>query len=453
MERPMALRVTEARSRLGMASACRLTWLLCAALLPPLSVACSDTPTGTIAIVTDEPDVLTRAPQVVTLVTERIAIDGSRSEITRVSLPADNVDLGERPRTEVGAVGVSGLDATGARVIRGETLFVQWGALEAATLKVFVQRTGELARLPSGPSALDVTAASTIVGRYVLAASGATAEIYDLLALETLPNSATLPRPAKSLAALGTAAVLIDDSGATAFDLTTSQTYAIDAPSGGTFAEVSGGARVTAPDGTQYIVGGTRPSGSTTRILVIDPDGSASFASTTAAREGACATYVEGRGLVVIGGDTAGAGAELLAPKAAIASPLPFPPDTTRRCGATTLDNSHVAYAGGADSPADTGAGSPVRVLDLACTTSCTPSTWTGTETPLVRAESATLSADAILIVGDDKDGASHVVRASPTNGKKEIPLKVARRGGRLVVTPASLVVLGGGAGIEQYLE
>jgi len=408
-------------------------------------LSCGGTPDGSIAIVTgEESDVFSRSPAPVTLVTETIGTDGTRAEISRVELPVDVVRLGDQQRSAIGALAVSGLDAAGMPLVRGETLFVQWGALENTTLEVFVQRIGELARMPHGPPAFDALVATVAVGRYILAANGTSTMTYDLLGLRPVTSVTTLPRPARSIATVGTAALVIDEAGATTFELSDGTTYETAAPAGGTFGEVAGGVQITAPDGTQYVVGATRASGGpTARVLVLDKDGKGSFAGLTVPREGACATYVEGRGLVVVGGDPAAAGAELLAPGATLATPLPFPADAVKGCGATALDNARVAVAGG---------GGPVRVLDLACTTACTPSSWPD-PIPLVRAEARRLAPDAAFVLGDDADGVTHAYRASAT-GLREVPLRNPRRGARLVASPiGALAVVGGGPGIEQYLE
>jgi hypothetical protein len=346
----------------------------------------------------------------------------------------------------VGALAISGLDATGTRVVRGESLLVQWGALETTTLEVFVQRTGELARMPRGPNAFDALVTTMVSGRYVLAANGTSTMLYDLLALRPFESPPVLPRPARSLVSVNTAVLVIDEAGATTFDLADGTSYPLAAPTDGNFAEIAGGMRVGAANGTQYIVGGTRSSGGpTARVLVIDEEGNASFAGLTAPREGACATFVEGRGLVIVGGNDTAAGAELLAPGATLATPLPFPADAVKGCGAATLDTAHVAVVGGP-------AAGPVRVLDLACTTSCTPASWPD-PLPVVRAEVVALAPTTAFVLGDDASGATHAYRASAT-GMREVPLRTPRRGARLVMTPTgALTVVGGAAGIEQYLE
>lgn len=406
--------------------------------------ACKDAPEGAVSIVTgDETDVFSRAPAVTVLVTEKIALDGTKSEIARTTLPAETVDLGERARAEAGALAVTGLDASGATVVRGETAFVQWGAIEGVTLELFVQRTGELARMPRGPAAFDAASVAILAGRYVLAANGTSTILYDLLLLDTT-TSVILPRPARSLLTVETTALVIDEAGASTYDLGAGTTGTLDAPTGGTFAEVAGGKLVQAKDGTQYIVGATRAAGGpSARVLVVDAAGGASFASLVAPRDGACATFVEGRGLVVYGGDANAAGAEVLATGATLATPLPFPADALKGCAVTALDNGRIAVAGGAG---------PMRVFDLACTTACASQAWTDA-IPLVRAESMSLTPDSALVVGDDANGDSHVYRASAT-GLREVTLKTPRRGARLVVTPTNaFAVVGGGAGIEQYRE
>lgn len=408
------------------------------------AVACAGKPEGTLSLTTgEETDAFSRAPAPTSLVVEALALDRSKKELARVALPADDVSLGDLPRSDVGAIAVTALDATNEPVLRGESLYVQWGALENTTFEVFVQRTGELARVPRGPAALDVTIATVAVGRYVLATNGTTTFLYDLLNLRTLDGPPTFPRPAKSLATFDTTALLVDEAGATAFDLQTRRQGSVDAPAGATFAEIAGGATIGAPDGTQYIVGATRASGGATpRVLRLAPDGKLTAIALASPREGACAAWVEGRGLVVVGGSATAPGAEVIAPGAAQGASLAFPPDAVRGCGATALDGSHVLVAG-----------ADARVLDVACAADCKPAVWPGA-LGLVRAQAFTLAPDAALVVGDDAGGASKVFRASAA-GLREVPLRTPRRGARLVPIPQNgfATIVGGGAGIEQYVE
>ncbi len=431
------------------------TWriMTAAAYLATLSLAsCKDTPTATITITTgEEHDAFSRAPTPTRLIVESVHPDGNVTELSRASLPVDEVSLGDKPRTEVGAFRVTATDDVGKVLLKGESLLVQFGALESASLEVFAQRTGEFARLPRAPVALDAPRVGVTLGRYLFAASGTNGILYDLLLLKPAGALPALPRPATSLATFGTAAILIDIHGATAYDFTTGLSSDLAAPSGGTFANVAGGSAVEAGDGSIVVVGGTRPSGgATTGVFVISPEGGARFGALTTPREGACATWVEGRGVFVYGGTDADSAGELLGIGAAIGTTLPLPRDPVRGCGATPLDGSHVLVVGGVGSVSGT---SQARVIDLACTTTCAPAEWRGA-LPLVRAEAFALAANAALVVGDDSTGASHAYRITP-EGAAEVPLRMPRRGARLVALPVkgAVAVIGGAPGIEQYVE
>ena len=369
-------------------------------------------------------------------------------------MPADELSLGDKSRTDVGALRVLAVDAAGKTLLRGETLYVQFGALESSPLDVFLQRTGELARMPRGSASLDAPRLGVAVARYVVAASGTNLVLYDLLRLTMVTGVSALPRPARSLVTFGTAAIVIDEAGASTVDLSTNAASDLAAPAGVSFAEIAGGATVAVPDGSTYVVGATRTTGGpSSRVLVFGKDGSITSATLAKPREGACATWVDGRGLVVIGGNATDPGVEVLAPGALQSAVLAYAPDGVKGCGATTLDASHVLVAGGTGSPADVAGAAPVRVVDLACAAGCIPEVWPGM-IPLVRAESFTVAQGAVLVAGDDATGASRVFRATVA-GTTEIPVKAARRGARLIALPVkgTAALVGGAAPIEQYIE
>jgi hypothetical protein len=418
-------------------------------------LSCKDDPTATVAItVGPELDAFSRSPAPTTLIVENVALDGTVTELSRTALPTDSVSLGDKGRTDVGAFRLSATDGAGKVLLKGESLFVQFGALQEAGLEIFMQRTGETARLPNAPVALDAPRVGLTVARYVLATSGTSSFLYDLLLLKPAPSLGVLPRAAKSLGAFGTAALIIDDAGASTVDLSTGQSSDLAAPTGGTFAEIAGGASTEALDGAVSVVGGTRTTGGpSARVFRIAADGSVAFAALATAREGACAAWVDGRGLFVYGGAGTEAAAELLATGSAIGTKLPFPADAVKGCGATALDGSHVLVVGGVGSPTDVGGAAQARVLDLACTTDCKPTPWMGT-LPLVRAEAIALAPDVALVLGDDASGASRLFRATAT-GPKEITLKVPRRGARMQALPVknTVAIVGGAPEIEQYTE
>jgi hypothetical protein len=417
--------------------------------------ACSSTPTATFTLTTgDEADALTRSPAPTTLIVQALDANGNAQELARTALPTDELSLGDKSRTDVGALRVLAVDATGKTLLRGETLYVQFGALENSPLDVFLQRTGELARMPSSTVALDAPRLGLTVARYVVAASGTNIALYDLLRLTPLTGLAPLPRPARSLVTFGTAAIVIDEAGATTVDLSTNSASDLAPPTGVTFAEIAGGSTVTVPDGSAYVVGGTRTTGGpSARVLVFGKDGTLGFATLAVPREGACATWLEGRGLVIIGGNATEAGVELLAPGQAQSTKLAYAPDGVKGCGASSLDASHVLVAGGAGSPVDVGGAAPARVIDLACGAGCVPAVWPGAM-PLVRAESFARAPGTALIAGDDATGASRVFRAT-AEGTTEIAVKAPRRNARLIALPiaGTAAIVGGSGPIEQYLE
>ncbi|MCL2724744.1 MAG: hypothetical protein FWD69_09940 [Polyangiaceae bacterium] len=417
--------------------------------------ACNTTSSGTINITTGgETDAFTRTPVPSTLVVENIALDGTTTEITRTALPASEVDLGNLNPSTIGALRVSAIDAAGTVLLQGQSLDVQFGALDGASMNVFVQRVGEFARLPQTPSTVLASPVVDIAdGRYIFAASGTASALYDLLALAPMSSAPVLTRSAESIATVSTTVLVVDETGATMIDLSTASTTDATAPTGGNFGDIAGGATVYAPDGSLYIVGGTRTTGdATTRVLYINASGNASFVNLAAPRRGACAAWMDGHGLVVYGGSATGAGAEVLASTSTLGSPLAFPPDPVIGCAATAFDGHRMIVAGGQGTADDPNAFSPARVVDVACTSSCTPAAGT-TDVPLVRAQAVTVGADAALAVGDDATGQTRAYRVTPTD-VREITLKVPRTGGRLVAMPTGgAAVVGGAAEIEQYRE
>src|SRR6478672_2580549 len=98
--------------------------------------ACSSTPTATFNLTTgEEADALTRNPAPTTLVVQALDVNGNAQELARTPLAgAGDVSLGDKDRTDVGAIRVSALDAAGKVLLRGESLYVQFGALEDSPL-------------------------------------------------------------------------------------------------------------------------------------------------------------------------------------------------------------------------------------------------------------------------------------------------------------------------------
>lgn len=421
--------------------------------------ACGSDPRGTLALSTgEETEVFSRQPAPETLVVDAVDVEtGERTSLVRAPLPAERIDLGERDALSVVRVHVDAIDAEGRVLITGRSMPMQFGALGLAT--IFVQRTGEFARMP-GPvgDGREAPAVAGVIGRFVFVSGGegapggaAQTQLYDLGALSRLERPPALPVAPKTVASYGTRQLLIHDEGATWFELSDSSVEVAQAPDGGAFAEVSGGAVIVTPDATTYVVGGARRAGgASARVLRVARDGALAFLSLTHARLGAAATWVEGRGLIVAGGSADTAGAELLAAGATRASALPFAPDATIGGAAAPLDGSRVLLVGGVD---EAGAAAIPRVLDLGCASACAPIAWERAAPPiaLVHAEAFDLGAAETFLMGDDADGLSHAFRVREDTALP-VPFKTPRRGARAVrVNPPAIAVVGGADGIESF--
>ncbi len=393
--------------------------------------------------------------------------------LATAQLPTTTIDLGNQSESapEV-SINVTASDATHPRLVFGASLPTQYGLLPGQTLPVFVQRVGELARLP-GPLADARTqpVLSVMQGEYLVVAGGNTpsaalqTDLYDFGTFAPLGAPPTLPYPPDSMAFVGTLAWVISGATGTYFDFSQNEYASLTAPTGATFDEVAGGQTIVDDTGAQYIVGGTRLTTPSSSVLKIDPnDGSNSaypYGNTTwitlsTPRLGASAAWVPTYGLVVSGGnqDLSAAGVEVLPPDAGTSTPLAYPADPTAGGGAAMYDATHVLVAGGFTF---SGVGEPStpRILDVQCTTastSCTTS-WPSLPVQLYTAQVFVWgSGQDALIVGDEIDtGITHVYRVNNTS-VTEIPTRVPHTNARAVWAPVGTVVIFGGANaIESF--
>ncbi len=422
--------------------------------------ACSSQATGTLQIVTGaETDTFTRDPAAVTLEVDSVDSSGTRSTLATSTLPASTIDLGTLDQTTVGTFDVTATDAAGDRVVYGQSVPFELGVLQGVTAPIFVQRTGELARMP-GPlsDGRSAPVLGLFAGRYLFVGGGTatatatTSQLYDFGAFAPLSSPPTLPMAPESVAFLGTVALLIDDAGATSYDFSQSTAVAATALPGATFADVSGGATVVADDGSQFVVGATRTTGTpTSAVLAFDASGNASWVTLSAPRLGAAAaTWVQGRGLVVIGGSASAPGVEIVSTGGTSGAPLGYPPDDATGAGAAALDAQHVLLAGGL-----TGAGVDpgVRSIDLTCTQQCSPAPWPALPASLSSAQVFASDASDALVVGDDATATTHVYVLSAAAPTVELDTRVPLSGARAVVSPLGSVVLFGGASvIESFI-
>ncbi len=417
-----------------------------------------------------ESDTFTQAPAPVTLEVSSIDSSGTSTLLKTGSASASTLDLGSVDPGTDGIIQISGFDIANNRVLGGQSVVVAFAGLDGVTLPLFVQRTGEMARLPDPPTdARPSPVTGVIAGRYVVVTGGAdpslaaTTMIYDLANLAPVSPAVTLPLTPTSMAFVAQSSSgdpigwFINDSGVEQFDFNTGVSYAVTLPTGFTFTDISGGATVSAPDGSQYIVGATRPTGAPTKaVLALDPTGNPSWLTLAAARLGAAAAWVPSVGLVVMGGSATANGAEVIAvTSASTGATYAFPPDPSTGAGAASLEGSNVLIAGGF---LPDGSSAGARTIDLSCTAQCAPTPWQPFGTTLAQAQAFAVNATSGVVVGSEPStsiapGLTHVYRVT-SDATTEVPTKVAHSRAAALASPigvvGSVLLVGGAPAIES---
>jgi hypothetical protein len=334
-------------------------------------------------------------------------------------------------------------------------------------LPLFVSRTGAFAR-PPGELELNHGSAPPVAqlgGRWIIAAGDSEAgmvqaEGYDLVGW--LPGGARelrcpdedAPCSFSTLAVVDFSILVglgedflrsyrfLDNSGV----LTTGYSDA-SLPEGiNEWSEVAGGAVAEAPDGSVCIVGATRADPPTTAVLRIvpgdedSPEVSLEVVHLETARAGAAATWVEDHGLVVVGGSSEGAGAELLAEGATAFAALPFPADPSAGGANAALDGDTVVRIGGRDL---TDQPVPTASYSLTCEADCLPEPLGGTAE--LRATSAyALDDGSVLAIGLGTDDVTSAVLLSEGEEQAVALREPRRRASSLRVSTGHIAVVGG---------
>jgi hypothetical protein len=226
-------------------------------------------------------------------------------------------------------------------IIFGRTIPVQLAGIQNTTIDIFVQRTGQFARLPSQLGAVPASPiALAIENQYVFVADGSGKQgatedaIYDMNVWAPIESPPALPCAPLSIAPLGGTLILIlcapntatavgCDGGssviACGFDLSSivlTQTLSDEGfPTGCGYADVAGGSTVLAPNGDSFIVGGTRPAPAVATNCVLRVGqaettadagfipGSLTMGTFLATRQGAAAAWSAPYGLMIAGGN------------------------------------------------------------------------------------------------------------------------------------------------------
>ncbi len=405
-----------------------------------------------------ETDALRRTPAVTRV--EVTATDGVGAVARASAAPGGTFDLGDRTSEDIVSIEATGFDGAGVAIVRGRSLSgIGLGGVASDVLPVFVQRKGEWAR-PSG--AIDHAHVAGVAGaigeRYVLLTGGiqalpASASVglrsvaaYDLLGLAGA-TMAPFPRAARSLVALASSVVVIDDQGATRVDLTAGSTEDLAVPTGlGAFAEVAGGVTLPGLDGSQYVVGATRAGAPTRAVLRVGADGTQTGLLLGTARAGAAASYLADVGLVVAGGSATGPGVEILSTGGTAFAATAFPADPTTGAAIGPASKGSFAVVGGTIG----GKPAPTRTFALDCGATCAGAGVDAASIPFATARTAAFSLGGLrIVVVADEATVGGTTRAFLVDlgarTQVELPLREPRAGATAVPAPnGTLALLGG---------
>jgi len=419
------------------------SWLIFSGFL-----ACGK-PTGTLEITTGpETDVFTRDPKPTRVVVEAFATDGTATKLGDAPLSAPiQLDLVEQKKTNIVTLRVTARDDSDNIIAAGSSLLVELGALADHTLQIFVQRRGELARMPQTLNdAREDPMLSILAGRFLLVVGGTDANLsaktalYDLMSLDRLTYPPTMPFVPLSIAPLYTGELLISaQNTAQIYDFSTSTASAVAAPDGGSFADVAGGPTFEGESGAQYIVGAARSTMLSDKVLRVTSDGHLAFVRLAQMRKGAAVTWAPGRGLVVIGG---GGGVEQIAPGTTASTAVSAFASDMRTGVAAPLDGNRIVVLG---------SGVPA-LYDLGCAQNCAPVAF-GADPGVPIIEAYALDAESILAVGRAANGDTHVFRISGPAGNgaaREIALKIPRKNARGLRLPTGAVAIAGGSNVIE---
>lgn len=467
-------------------------------------MACSHD-SATIDLVTDEEaGTFTQDPVPTTLQIDEALYAGDGgvtvSTLVDATLPAATINLGNQSEGTDAILTVSGIAPNGQTVVYGASVLLDFGLLSGTTVPIFVQRTGQFARLPGTLSDQRTSPLLAVFnGDTLLIAGGDQAEwsmdtqLYDFTQLAAYSSPPSLPEAPQSIAFQGTVSWLFDGDAGNYFDFSDSYEGPFSLPSGGgSFADVAGGATVVDPaTGNEYIVGATRTSGNPSKYVLevvptdtsdtAYPYGNPHWVTLGTPRLGAAAVWIAAQNeLAIIGGNTqedAGVGIEVIGGGSTVtadSTALSFPADLTSGAGGVVLDGGatlEVLLVGGVNPSLDAGlsdaddggapgpdaaVGSPIgtglRVVDLSCESSCAPMPWgPSLPLPLVSAQAFTTTGASVLIVGNDASGVTHVFTAT-SSSITEIPTRVPHTNARAITSPTGTVlVVGGSSQIESF--
>lgn len=423
--------------------------------------ACSSAPTLDVEISTgQETGALSVDPAVATI--EIVAsAPGGKVVLHASAKPGAGFDLGEVPDDAPISFELTGKASDDTVIARGRSISIPVGSVSnEQTLPLFIQRLGSFAR-PKGAIARSHLRAPAAVfqERYLLLTGGESAtsikgsadasigDFFDLLSFGGADTNGIFGRSAKSLVVRDSSVMAIDDDGASWIDLAAgTQPVEAAAPSGLTFADVSGGQAIDGANGQTWVVGATRSGTPTAAILVVDSAGALSTRALITPRAGAAAAWVPDLGLVVAGGSADGKGVEIVPQGGGATTEVLYDADPTEGAAMVLQASNNVALVGGMKA----GAPAPTRVIVPSCPGDCVATPFESATVDNIASRSHAFAlTGSILVVGDDSSGetrAFKVIIGSDADGSStEVPLRERRIGATAIPAPnGTLAILGG---------
>jgi hypothetical protein len=397
-----------------------------------------------------EHDAWSREPAPLTAEVDRVLESGDRQRLETVSPPVDRITLSGG----VASYELNARDGDGKSRLFARSLPIAPEGFAGTTLPLFVSRTGEFARPPEefpappgahAPAAIAAGRFLTLAGTYddgSVQTWGYDLGYWQPLDVGVKLRCPTEPCSFQSFAIVdGTVAIGVNGDWAIWYDLETYASGDAPVPPGlASYADLSGGSVVAAPDGSVYLVGGTREQVPTRSVLHVHADGKLEALELGFARAGAAATWVEQHGLVVVGGSAEGAGVEFLAEGSKAFVQVPYPPDDSVGAALVPLDDTRVLRVGGLSGAT----AAPSVILSHTCTTECT-ATARGAPIELNRAQGFALPDQRALLVGSAAGGETVVLALDAEGTPASVPLREPRSGASALRLPTTHIAVAGG--------
>ena len=381
-----------------------------------------------------------------------VKLDGTREEAPRVDAPILELIVNHQdPR----AYGFDATDAEGIRTVGGRSLVLQPSALAGTSIPLFFSQTRHFAE-PEGEFVHppgDNPVHAILQGRYwvtiaTLDSGKLSLEGFDQLMWKaeplidelSCPNARCVPT---AMACSGWNLLILGEDWGIWVDLESEESGDVPLPAGlNSFKELAGARTVNTSGDIAFIVGPTASRAPTDVILSLNPNRSLSVARTRFARRAAAALWVDGRGLLIVGGEQLAPAIELLRADENLAEALPYGPYPVFGAQVAVREDTLVGI-GGQDANGEV---STAVAFDLNCTGAC-EATETALSVDLSYGVATASPPDSYVAVGRTATGAAEATVVDfRTERSQPIPLAPERLGGAFATLPTGHLGVFGGA-------